>query len=134
MKNFLQPASLLKIQVFHNFVFHRFLTAVFWDHQFSNKNQKVPIMLTFMNSKLTFQKSKSCEIFSVYIYIYIYIYYMYIYILYVYIYIYICIMQIYIIYICIICIVFSIWKWLQTLEKAGIEVVVHEIYNYLFFS
>ena len=56
MKNFLQP------------------TTVFQEHHFSNKNQKLLIMLTFRNSKLPdhwqisdkqnhiFQKSKSHEI------------------------------------------------------------------------
>ena len=32
--------------------FQRFLTTAFQEHQFPNKNQKVNIMLTFMNSKL----------------------------------------------------------------------------------
>ena len=42
--------AFLKILDFHNFKI--FLKTVFWEHQFSNKNQKVSIMLTFMNSKL----------------------------------------------------------------------------------
>ena len=32
---------------------HRFLTTVFWEHQFPNRQQKVSVMLIFMNSKLT---------------------------------------------------------------------------------
>ena len=54
--------------------FQIFLTTVFSEHQFSSSDQKVPVMLTFMNSKLPddwqisvkqyliFQKSKSYEI------------------------------------------------------------------------
>ena len=54
---------------------------MFQEHQFSNKNQKVPIMLNFMNSKVPddwqisdkqyhiFQKSKSYEISNTDIYI-----------------------------------------------------------------
>ena len=54
---------------------------MFQEHQFSNKNQKVPIMLNFMNSKVPddwqisdkqyhiFQKSKSYEISNIDIYI-----------------------------------------------------------------
>ena len=79
MKHFLQPATLLKILVFHN-VFQRFLTTVFQEHQFPNKNQTVPILLTLMTSELNkmtgkekqnhiFQKSKSYEIPSTEIYI-----------------------------------------------------------------
>ena len=32
---------------------HRFLTTVFWEHEFPNRQQKVSVMLIFMNSKLT---------------------------------------------------------------------------------
>ena len=75
MKNYLQSITLLKILIFHNF-FNRFLTTVFKVYQFPNKNQMVPIMLTFMNSNITkmtgkdqqnhiFQKSK----YMLYIYI-----------------------------------------------------------------
>ena len=75
MKNYLQSITLLKILIFHNF-FNRFLTTVFKVYQFPNKNQMVPIMLTFMNSNITkmtgkdqqnhiFQKSK----YILYIYI-----------------------------------------------------------------
>ena len=54
---------------------------MFQEHQFSNKSQKVPIMLTFMNSELPddwqisdnqyhiFQKNKSYEISNTDIYI-----------------------------------------------------------------
>ena len=46
-KNICSLPTFLKILVFHNF-FQIFLTK----HRFSNKNRKVSIMLTFMNSKL----------------------------------------------------------------------------------
>ena len=59
--------------------------------EFSNKNQKALIMLTFMNSKLTkmtgkdkqdhiFQKCKSYEYIYIYIHTYIYIYFIYLYV------------------------------------------------------
>ena len=60
--------------------FQIFLTTVFSEHQFSSSDQKVPVMLTFMYSKLPdnwqisdkqyliFQKSKSYEILNTDIY------------------------------------------------------------------
>ena len=72
--------TLLKILVFHNF-FQIFRTTVFQEKQFSKNKQKVPIILTFMNSKLPddwqisdkqyhlVQKTKSCEISNTDIYV-----------------------------------------------------------------
>ena len=74
MKNYLQSITLLKILIFHNF-FNRFLTTVFEVYQFPNKNQMVPIMLTFMNSNITKMTGKDQQnhIFQKSKYIYIYI-------------------------------------------------------------
>ena len=80
-EKFLAACQLLWKYWFFTIFVQIFPTPVFWEHQFSNKHQKVPIMLTFMNSKLLddwqisekqyqiFLKNKSYEISNTGIYI-----------------------------------------------------------------
>ena len=82
MTNFLQPATLLKNLVLHNLFSKVSDNCIL--RTFPHKNQKVSIMLTFMNSKLTkiagkYKQNHSKKInrmkYPVYMYcIYIYIY------------------------------------------------------------